>query len=165
MQNGSEVKIPCAPRRSVYIVGDAAMQPPKRGARVHGVLVQRGKHGDPQVMAPSDLGLYNKVSVGRVVQRQVMRLGVDFGRCRLALEMLFEGIDAAQSLGGIECVDGDGASSSTCLSYALLSNRTRLRLQAGDCCAHVCCNATRALRKLWLSHMRDLQSRARWSLQ
>jgi Pre-mRNA 3'-end-processing endonuclease polyadenylation factor C-term len=108
-QNGADVRIPFAPKRAVYVVGDAATKSPKLGDRVHGVLVQRSQHGDPCVMAPKDLGLYNKVAVGRVVQRQVMRLGAGFGKCRLALEMTFEGIDAAQSLGGIECIAADGA--------------------------------------------------------
>ena len=106
------------PKRSVYVVGSAAEKPPKRGTRVQGVLVQRSKHGDPSVMQPKDLGLFNKVAVGRVVQRQVMRLGADFGKCRLALEMAFEGIDASQSLGGIECIDTDGANQTAACTLA-----------------------------------------------
>jgi hypothetical protein len=108
VQNLTEVRIPWVPRRSVHIVGDAATHEPKRGSRVQGVLVQRSKHGDPCVMDPKDLGLYTKVALGHVVQRQVMRLMVDFSKCRLALEMMFEGIDACQSLGGIECIEADG---------------------------------------------------------
>ena len=112
LQNLSEVRIPFTPRRTVYVVGEAAEQPPKRGARIQGVLVHRSKHGEPSVMAPSDLGHYTKVSTGTVTQRQTMRLLTDFGKCRLALEVTFEGIDARQDFGGIESLTADGAARS-----------------------------------------------------
>ena len=114
MQNATEVLIPCTPKRSVYVVGDLATNPPKKGARLQGILVQRTKYGDPSVMAPKDLGLYTKVATARLLQRQVMRLQVPFEKCRLALELMFEGIDATQSLGGIECLAADGARRAVC---------------------------------------------------
>lgn len=108
VQNLNKVSISFKPQRMVHIVGSAAETPPKVGQRVAGVTVQRGTAGDMRVMAPSDLGVYNKVAVGRIVQRQVMPLSVSFARCRLALEVLFEGIDAQQAMGGIECLRSEG---------------------------------------------------------
>lgn len=114
VQNLTDVRIPWTPRRTVHVVGHAAMQPPKRGTRVQGVLVQRAQHGTPCVMQPPDLGLYNKVGIGRLVQRQVMQLRVEFSKCRLALEMVFDGIDGAQALGGLDGFSGDGTSLPFC---------------------------------------------------
>jgi hypothetical protein len=95
------------PRRTVYVVGDAAENPPKRGCRVQGVLVHRSKQDAPSVMAPKDLGKFTKVAAGSVVHRQFMRLHTDFSGCRLALEVMFEGIDAQQALGGVESMHDD----------------------------------------------------------
>lgn len=105
LQNLEGVRIPFTPRRTVYVVGDAAENPPKRGARIQGVLVHRSKQDAPSVMAPKDLGQFTKVAVGSVTHRQFMRLHTDFSKCRLALEVMFEGIDARQDLGGVEILD------------------------------------------------------------
>jgi hypothetical protein len=86
----------------VHVVGSAAEHPPKVGDKVAGVTVQRKAAEAMRVMAPEDLGVYNKVSVGTIIQRQHMALSASFSKCRLALEVMFEGIDAEQALGGIE---------------------------------------------------------------
>lgn len=115
MQNLNKVAVSFKPERMVHIVGSAAEAAPKKGDKVCGVTVQRATAGDMRVMAPADLGVYNKVAVGRIVQRQVMPLAVSFARCRLALEVMFEGIDAQQAMGGVECLQTSGA-----LCYAVL---------------------------------------------
>jgi hypothetical protein len=102
MQNLTDVRIPFIPRRMVHVVGSAAEVPPNVGDKVQGITVQRKSAGAMRVMAPEDLGVYNKVSVGQIIQRQHMALQTSFAKCRLALEVMFEGIDARQALGGIE---------------------------------------------------------------
>jgi hypothetical protein len=86
----------------VHVVGTAAEHPPKVGDKVAGVTVQRKAAEAMRVMTPEDLGVYNKVSVGNIVQRQHMALSANFSKCRLALEVMFEGIDAEQAMGGVE---------------------------------------------------------------
>jgi hypothetical protein len=117
VQNLSDVTVPFVPRRTVHVVGRAAERVPKAGERIQGIMVQRQKGGDASVMAPEDLGVYNKVATGRILQRQVMPLQTGFTQCRLALEMMFEGIDASQAMGGVECLQADGALCIWCLRH------------------------------------------------
>ena len=113
MQNLTDVEIPFIPRRLVHVVGTAAEHPPKAGDKVQGITVQRTAAEAMRVMRPDDLGVYNKVSVGQIIQRQHMELSTSFSKCRLALEVMFEGIDAEQAMGGVE---GSG-SGAFCLDF------------------------------------------------
>lgn len=105
---GHSVQLGFVPRRSVRVVGQLAEQPLQEGSRVQGVLVQRNKHSDASVVAPDDLGQYTKVARAQIVQRQLLQLQSDFDSCRLALEMMFEGIEGDQAMGGVECMDHEG---------------------------------------------------------
>jgi Pre-mRNA 3'-end-processing endonuclease polyadenylation factor C-term len=102
VQNLSDVTIPFIPRRMVHVVGTLAEHLPKVGDKVAGITVQRKAAEAMRVMTPEDLGVYNKVSVGNIIQRQHMALSASFSKCRLALEVMFEGIDAEQDMGGVE---------------------------------------------------------------
>ena len=120
VQNLIDVEIPFIPRRLVHVVGTAAEHPPKVGDKVQGITVQRRAAGAMRVMTPEDLGVYNKVSVVHIIQRQHMALSTAFSKCRMSLEVMFEGIDAEQAMGGIE-----GSGSGTVLRYSyMLLGRT-----------------------------------------
>lgn len=69
----------------VHVVGEAAENPPKVGDKVQGITVQRKSAEAMRVMTPDDLGVYNKVSVGQIIQRQHMALSTNFSKCRCSL--------------------------------------------------------------------------------
>lgn len=109
----------------VHVVGAAAEQQPKVGDKVQGITVQRKAAEAMRVMTPEDLGVYNKVSVGQIIQRQHMALTTKFSKCRLALEVMFEGIDAEQAMGGVE---GSGSG----VPLALAACAGYMRIHAAD---------------------------------
>lgn len=148
MQNLNKVEVSFKPQRMVHIVGSAAETLPKVGDKVSGVTVQRATAGDMRVMAPADLGVYNKVAAGRIVQRQVMPLAVSFARCRLALEVMFEGIDAQQAMGGVECLQTTGAPCSAVLCCVCVYAALQHAVRAVACS---CARVRTRVRNVWLS--------------
>ncbi|KIZ07536.1 Cleavage and polyadenylation specificity factor subunit 3 [Monoraphidium neglectum] len=90
------VSIPAAPRRAAHVVGRLAEGAPKAGDAVRGVLVSRGRRD--LVMHPEDLPAFTKLNTGRVMHKQAIPFAKPFSALRLALEVMFEGVEGAGHL-------------------------------------------------------------------
>lgn len=87
------VQIPHRPQHLVKVVGrlaDAGL--PAVGCRVAGVLVRRG--GLDTLVAPRDLPTYTELRPGRIHHRQALPLTRSFSQVRLAMELVFEGLQS-----------------------------------------------------------------------
>ncbi|GFR43562.1 hypothetical protein Agub_g4655 [Astrephomene gubernaculifera] len=92
------VAIQHTPDRSVRLQGRLGEKPPREGAVVRGVLVRQAGGFSQQLLHPDDLPAYTKLLKGRVTQRQALSVGVPFSVIRLALEVMFEGVEGAGTL-------------------------------------------------------------------
>eukprot|EP00192_Tetraselmis_astigmatica_P006958 CAMPEP_0117682844 /NCGR_PEP_ID=MMETSP0804-20121206/19958_1 /TAXON_ID=1074897 /ORGANISM="Tetraselmis astigmatica, Strain CCMP880" /LENGTH=721 /DNA_ID=CAMNT_0005493147 /DNA_START=103 /DNA_END=2265 /DNA_ORIENTATION=- len=91
-RNTQGVQIPCQARRVAKVVGQIAAKAPEAGKPLRGVMVQRGE--ELSILHPDDLVSYTKIRTGKVIQRQALELSQPFSAVRLALEAMFEGVDA-----------------------------------------------------------------------
>ncbi|PNW75066.1 hypothetical protein CHLRE_12g498050v5 [Chlamydomonas reinhardtii] len=96
------------PDRSVRLQGRLGEKPPREGAAVRGVLVRQGGGFATQLLAPSDLPRYTKLLKGSVTQRQAISVDVPFTAIRLALEVMFEGVEGAGTLPVATAPDAEG---------------------------------------------------------
>ncbi|KAK9813025.1 hypothetical protein WJX72_007682 [[Myrmecia] bisecta] len=93
------VKIFHKAQRLAKVVGRMADKPAHQGGVVRGLLVRQG--GSELVMHPDDLPIYTKLHPGRIIQRQAIMLQKPFAEVRLALEVMFEGVEGSGALGGV----------------------------------------------------------------
>ena len=81
------------PQYIASVIGRLAEQPAKAGDPLRGVLIGQGyKHS---LMHPDDLSTFTRLSTGKVTHRQAIGLEKPFTDVRLALEIMFEGVDGA----------------------------------------------------------------------
>jgi cleavage and polyadenylation specificity factor subunit 3 len=92
------------PQRTARVVGRLAAE--KRRANgaegehsLRGLLVKRG--GTHKIMHHDDLPRFTKLHPGTVVQRQAIALHRPFSEVRLALELMFEGVQGTGDLGAV----------------------------------------------------------------
>ena len=136
-RNNQTVQIHHKPLRAVRMVGRMAEKNKKEGQMARGVLVtslpQPTTTGGlsntplgattsmvslstshPQLMHPDDLTLFSKLHRGRLTQRQAVAVGeTSFSALRLALEVMFEGVEGAgvmpvEGLRGVKEEEGGG---------------------------------------------------------
>lgn len=93
------VMVPHKPRRTAQVVGRLAEKRPAEGQPLRGLLVKRG--GVHTVLHHDDLPRFTKLHPGTVVQRQAMALQRPFSEVRLALELMFEGVQGTGDLGAV----------------------------------------------------------------
>lgn len=87
------------PRRTARVVGRLADKRPAEGAPLRGLLVKRG--AACEVLHHDDLPRFTKLHPGTVVQRQSLALHRPFTEVRLALEIMFEGVQGTGDLGAV----------------------------------------------------------------
>ena len=87
------------PRRTAQVVGRLAEKRPAEGQPLRGLLVKRG--GTHTVLHHEDLPCFTKLHPGTVVQRQSLALQRPFSEVRLALEIMFEGVQGTGDLGAV----------------------------------------------------------------
>lgn len=87
------VAIEHAPDRSVRLQGRLGEKPPHEAGVVRGVLVRQGFNH--QLLHPDDLPAYTKLLKGCVTQKQAISVDKPFSAIRLALEVMFEGVEGA----------------------------------------------------------------------
>jgi cleavage and polyadenylation specificity factor subunit 3 len=91
------------PRRTARVVGRLAEKRPSTddGAEksLRGLLVKRG--GTHTIMHQDDLPRFTKLHPGTVVQHQAIALHRPFSEVRLALELMFEGVQGTGDLGAV----------------------------------------------------------------
>ena len=96
------------PKRTARVVGRLAAE--KRNCSsgpIQGVLVSKRPTNNFTLLHHDDLPIYTKLHPGTVVQRQSLALQerTSFSDIRLALELMFEGIQGTGDLGAVTCVD------------------------------------------------------------
>ncbi|KXZ41549.1 hypothetical protein GPECTOR_400g230 [Gonium pectorale] len=96
------------PDRSVRLQGRLGEKPPREGAVVRGVLVRQAGGFGQQLLHPDDLPAYSRLLKGRVSQRQALSVDVPFSVIRLALEVMFEGVEGAGTLPVASLQGADG---------------------------------------------------------
>lgn len=106
--NAPLLQVEHKPDRSVRLQGRLGEKPPREGAAVRGVLVRQGGGFATQLLAPSDLPRYTKLLKGSVTQRQAISVDVPFTAIRLALEVMFEGVEGAGTLPVATAPDAEG---------------------------------------------------------
>ncbi|KAK9858462.1 hypothetical protein WJX84_012388, partial [Apatococcus fuscideae] len=84
----------------VQVVGQLAERLLQDGSTLQGVLVQQGSQRT--IMAPADLAKFTKLKPGRIKQRMPMPLSIPFSQARLALEVVFEGVEGYFDIGKVE---------------------------------------------------------------
>jgi cleavage and polyadenylation specificity factor subunit 3 len=92
------------PRRTARVVGRLAEKRRASGSEegtesLRGLLVKRG--GTHTIMHHDDLPRFTKLHPGTVVQRQAIALHRPFSEVRLALELMFEGVQGTGDLGAV----------------------------------------------------------------
>ena len=87
-------------RRAARVVGRLAEKRPAEGQPLRGLLVRRG--GAAALMHHDDLPRFTTLHPGKVVQRQAVALTRPFQEVRLALELMFEGVQGAGDLAHVE---------------------------------------------------------------
>ncbi|KAF8069419.1 CPSF73-I [Scenedesmus sp. PABB004] len=92
----SSIFIPFAHTHTTRVRGRLAEAPPKAGAALRGVLVAQG--GADELLHPADLATFTKLTAGKVLHRQAVAVSKPFSEVRLALEVMFEGIEGAGHL-------------------------------------------------------------------
>lgn len=91
------------PQRVVRVAGRLAERPLKVGDTLQGVLVSGPSGGTSGaggaaaqlLLHPDDLPVYTKLHRGRVTQRQTLATDQAWSDIRLALEVMFEGVEGA----------------------------------------------------------------------
>ncbi|MEW5299365.1 MAG: hypothetical protein WDW36_002388 [Sanguina aurantia] len=96
-KNNQVVQITHKPARLARLYGRLAERPLKEGQVLRGVLVRDGTHAD-QILDPEDLPAYTKLFRGRVTQQQVVAVSSPWTDVRLALEVMFEGVEGSGHL-------------------------------------------------------------------
>lgn len=94
------VVVPHRPRRLARVVGKLAEKRPSEGQNIRGLMVKRG--GAYTLLHHEDLPKFTKLHPGTVVQRQSLALRRPFSEVRLALELMFEGVQGTGDLGAIQ---------------------------------------------------------------
>ncbi|GMH41155.1 hypothetical protein BSKO_09065 [Bryopsis sp. KO-2023] len=77
--------------QTAKVVGELADKPPIAGRKLKGLLVKEGF--DTTMMHPSDLTTFTGLHTGRITHRQALPFSGSFEDLRLALEMIFDGVD------------------------------------------------------------------------
>jgi cleavage and polyadenylation specificity factor subunit 3 len=104
-------------RRMARAAGRLASKAPAPGAALRGLLVEQGGGGGvgagrALLLHHDDLPRFTRLHPGTVVQRQAVALQRPFGEVRLALEVMFEGVQGTGDLGSVvgsgSVVDGEG---------------------------------------------------------
>lgn len=90
------VKIAHKPLRTALVIGALAEKVPQPGQMLRGVWVKTPT-GD-LIMDPKELHCFTKLSTGKVKHRQAIALNKPFSEVRLALEVMFEGVEGAGHL-------------------------------------------------------------------
>jgi len=100
------VIVPHKPRRTARVLGRLAeKRPSENGAPLRGILVKRG--GNHMVVHHEDLPKFTKLHPGTVIQRQALTIYRPFAEVRLALELMFEGIQGTGDLGAVSSEGGE----------------------------------------------------------
>jgi len=91
------VKIQHQPLRVVRVAGSLADKPLQVGAVLQGVLINplasgTGGAAEPLLLHPDDLPTYTRLHRGRVTQRQALATNLPWAKLRLAMEVIFEGV-------------------------------------------------------------------------
>ena len=94
------VVVPHKPRRTARVVGRLAEKRPAQGQPLRGLLVKR-PGGAYTVLHHDDLPRFTKLHPGTVVHRQALALHRPFSEVRLALELMFEGVQGTGDLGAV----------------------------------------------------------------
>ena len=94
-KNCQAVEIKHSQSKTARVVGRLALNPPKEGDRVSGLLVQ--KDFGHMIVAPEDLHEYTSLKTAKLTQRQKVPTTQKLGELRFALEALFEGIHTVSS--------------------------------------------------------------------
>ena len=81
--------------KTARVMGKLALNPPKNGERVSGLLVQ--KDFGHMIIAPEDLHEYTRLKTAKLIQKQKVPTTQKMGALRFALEALFEGIHTVSS--------------------------------------------------------------------
>lgn len=101
------VKVTREPLRVVRVAGQLAEKPPHVGQHLKGIMVSgpagtgaAGSGAAPQqlLLHPNDLHAYTRLHRGRVTQRQALATDRPFSALRLALEVMFEGVEGSGML-------------------------------------------------------------------
>eukprot|EP00879_Flechtneria_rotunda_P030549 GHRR01033195.1.p1 GENE.GHRR01033195.1~~GHRR01033195.1.p1 ORF type:complete len:643 (+),score=196.64 GHRR01033195.1:256-2184(+) len=92
----SSIYIPFQPKHVAHVRGRLAVQPAKPGQALRGVLVQQA--GLDQILHPDDLSTFTELTAGKVIHRQAVAINKPFQDIRLALEVMFEGIEGSGHL-------------------------------------------------------------------
>lgn len=98
------------PRHIATVRGKLADCPPKAGDVLRGVLVQQ--QGQDQVVGPEELSTFTKLAAGKVLHRQAVAINKPFSEIRLALEIMFEGVEGSGAL-PVKSAQSAGAGSSS----------------------------------------------------
>ncbi|WIA30437.1 hypothetical protein OEZ86_000521 [Tetradesmus obliquus] len=92
----SSIFIPFTQQHTAAVRGRLAEQPAKAGQALRGVLVHQG--AADQILHPEDMSTFTKLTVGKVMHRQAVAMSKPFSEVRLALEVMFEGIEGSGCL-------------------------------------------------------------------
>ncbi|KAF5839966.1 beta-lactamase-like protein [Dunaliella salina] len=101
------VKVMREPLRVVRVAGQLAEKPPHVGQHLKGIMVSgpagtgaAGSGAAPQqlLLHPNDLHAFTRLHRGRVTQRQALATDRPFSALRLALEIMFEGVEGSGML-------------------------------------------------------------------
>lgn len=99
------VIVPHRPKRTARVLGRLAeKRPAENGAPLRGLLVKKG--GNYMVVHHEDLPKFTKLHPGTVIQRQALTIYRPFAEVRLALELMFEGIQGTGDLGAVNSEQG-----------------------------------------------------------
>ena len=94
-KNCQAVEIKHSQSKTARVMGKLALNPPKNGERVSGLLVQ--KDFGHMIIAPEDLHEYTRLKTAKLIQKQKVPTTQKMGALRFALEALFEGIHTVSS--------------------------------------------------------------------
>ncbi|CAL5219351.1 g1167 [Coccomyxa viridis] len=103
---GQPVHITHPAQHTIRVAGSLAQKKARAGAALQGVLVQQG--GRHTVVAAQDLPAYTSLHPGRILQRQILSLRKPFAEVRLALEIIFEGVQGASDVGTVQATSAAG---------------------------------------------------------
>ncbi|GIL98418.1 hypothetical protein Vretimale_3784 [Volvox reticuliferus] len=124
------VAIEHQPDRSVRLQGRLGEKPLRSSDVVRGVLVRQAGGFGQQLLHPDDLPRYTKLLKGRITQRQAISVDVPFSVIRLALEVMFEGVEGAGTL-PVTSVQGAGGKGGEVLAVTV-GETVEVRYVAAD---------------------------------
>lgn len=101
------VQIEFHPEHVAKVMGRLSEKQPRSGDHLRGVLVRKAY--TDTLLHPEDLPTYTKLYTGRVLHKQAIALEKPFSNVRLALEVMFEGVEGA----GQVPVTGTGSGAAT----------------------------------------------------